>query len=307
MAAQVQHTQSQGNGEVAGNSSMMRITAGPTALASSMIYKMLGMYLTIMKSQSEQKNNFYKSQLSEVKGQAKAIVTAAWMQAGGLMASGAMMIAGAVGSAVANNKVGKEEYDANAGKMSELEGEMKPFKEINNLQPEEATTGIGTADAPTEEVQARMQELQQGEFVGDDGSYNAATTEAAIQHMKAKDAATGSDDVAEMRRSLDKQITQRSLDMNSYAQKLQQITTNRTVMSQMASQGAQALGNGGQAAFKVAEANEQKDVELNRTAGSQAGQGASELGQDMGKQYQNAMQALQALAAIRQSSETSNM
>jgi hypothetical protein len=303
MAAQVQHTQSQGNGEVAGNSSMMRITAGPTALASKMIYQMLSMYLTILKSQSEQKNNFYQSQLSEAQGQAKATVNAATMQALGLACSGLTMIAGAIGSAVVNNKVGKEDYDANAGKMDDLEGQIKPLKEINNMQPEAAETGIGSGDAPSEDIQARIDQLKQGEFVREDGSYDQETTEAAIQHMKTTDP----EGLADTKRTLDKQITQRSLDMNSYAQKLQQITTNRTVASQMATQGAQALGQGGQAAFKVAEANEQKDVELNRTAGSMAGQGASELGQDMGKQYQNAMQALQALAAIRQSSETSNM
>lgn len=303
VAPQVQGNQgSSANGAVNSNNDLMRITAGPTALASRMIYAMLTMYLTILKSQSKQKVNFYEAQLVETQGQANATVNAAKMQAYGLDCSAGLMIGGALASAGLNNVVGRSDYNKNTGKMNEVEAEGTQLKTINKMQPEAAgkTIAEGNTTTPTDKVQARMEELKNGEFL--DGK-NQDETDAAIQHMKANDP----EGFVDMKRRLNEQITQRTQDMNSYAQKLQSITVNRQVYSQMASQIATAAGQFFQAYYKVQEANEQKDVDLLRTAGSQAGQGAGDLGQDMGKQYQNAMQALQALAAIRQSAETSNM
>jgi hypothetical protein len=306
MTTQVPQGQVQSSGaggNVNSNNSLMHITVGPTALASKMIYQMLTMYLTILKSQSEQKNSFYAAQYAETKNQAKATTTAATMEALGLITSGVAMIGGAIASGVLNNEVGKEDFEATNQKMEDSAAEAKPLQEINKMQPEAASHGIGgDGDAP-DNIQTRIDELKNGEFTDADGEYDKDTTGKAIEHMKAQEPAAYQD----MNRRLNEQITQHTQNKNSEAQRLQSITVNRQVYSQMATQGAQALGQGGQAGFKVAQANNQKDVELNRTAASQSGQGSSELGQDMGKQYQNAMQALQALAAIRQSSETSNM
>lgn len=145
MTTQVPQGQVQGSGaggNVNSNNSLMRITVGPTALASKMIYQMLTMYLTILKSQAEQKNNFYQDQYNEVKNQAKATVTAATMQALGLIVSGITMIGGAAVSAYANNKVGADEYNAGSKKMDDLAAEAKPLQEINKMQPEAANQAI---------------------------------------------------------------------------------------------------------------------------------------------------------------------
>ena len=310
MTAQVQGNQVQGSGDSGsvGNNNMMRITIGPTALASKMIYQMLTMYLKILKTQSEQKNNFYECQQTEAKSQAKATRAAAWMEAGALMVSGGMMIAGGLASIAVNMKIGRKEYATNKGKMDALEKENAPYKEINKMQPEAASQGMGANNNEMpQNIEKRITDLKAGKFLDENNAYDKEVTTKAMQHIKAVDAKEGTNEFGKMKTKLNEEIAPRSQDMNSFAQNIQAVTVSRQTYSQVASQAATAAGNFAQAPLKVLGASQQKAVELNRTAGSQAGQGASELGQDMGKEYQNAMQALQALAAIRQSAETSNM
>ncbi len=304
MSAQIEQNQVQGatsSQGAASNNSLMRITIGPTALASKEIYEMLNAYLKIMKEQAQQKNNFYKSQYDEVKSQAKATVKSAVMQMLGLVGSGLMMIAGGLGTLAANRFTGKPEYDKNEKLMNQSKAEMDPLKAIDKVQPASADKVMGTLDKENPVAQ-RIEDLKAGNFTKDN-LYDVDTTEQAIQHMKANDP----EGFIEVKRQLNEQITQKTQEMNAYAQKIQGVTVSRQAMSQMSTQISQAAGNVVQGTFGIFKAQQDKDIELNRTAASQAGQGASELGQDMSKQYNNAMQALQALSAIRQSAETSNM
>jgi len=184
---------SQGSGQVAGQGTvpnagngLLQINAGPGALAMSMIFEAMDLYASIINLQKQQKVSMIKTQADSAQAQAdetvaegKAALEAAWV-AGGItigMAVGSLVAAGAMQKVMGKNNAADEER---------LNTKLKPMQSVEgNLEekPWSVTTGESTSTTPSNEVQARMDKLQNHEY---ENLPNDADTKEAVRRLKSQ-------------------------------------------------------------------------------------------------------------------------
>lgn len=308
---------SQGSSD-AGNG-LMKISAGPAALAQLLIYQIMALYAKIIEMDQQQKINMTKAQSAAAQGNAEATVAGGtdmeWMYA----TMGALGIAGAATGIIA------QEVSENIGSIKKAkidQGEalekLTPIKDFDATLKTKAAQGqAGDVDEVVSDgVHSRMKEFMNHDYtnvkskstVQADIDKHNAEVEEAVGRMKKKgderpynvDGSKNPNhfDYENWRIDVRENLTVASRDYNSAVQhtssKLQSVNNIHQIVTQV-SNSTQNIVQGVQTPKK---AQHDAAAALSQTTTQMAGSAAADFGQGANKAYEAQNAEIQVLENI---------
>lgn len=308
------------NPSIDGN--MMHITASPSALAQSIIYQILRLYLEILALDSKQKQVQAMFQAKEAEAQANATEAAGVAYGSCLIASGGISIIGSGISFAASNAATKNEYGKVTDKMNDIENEMAPIKQIEKFSTNNQSAKLEMgSDEETSAVKARADELRKGNYAGEgENAYDPSlgendpkniqwreNTKKALEHIKARSInddtgeIDGDSEFMRFKADYEKTLNRKSQDLNTKSQEFNSVVQKRQNIKQIGDSVASALSQSSQGIGNVIKGKQDAIAVVNQTATSISANQVQEFGSAMSKAYDAAIQEItQVLAKITQ-------
>lgn len=270
-------------------------SAGPAALAQRTIYETMALYLQVVQMDQKQKNSCLDLQSNAALSQAKATIAAGDAQAQSLYWQGGMQIASAGASIAANSLLQRSDYNAAAADSNAASEELEPHNNINKMQTEgsETTTEFGTGDV--ENAALRMK--------GGDFGKTEAEQKNDANVMKALRAQPDDKDYLAVKKQLDTKILKLNEDRSAANSRMQSITSNRTMYSDVVKTVVQAISNVPQAHYTKEKAKEDAKAGLYQSMAGMTGSTGQSYDSQMSKMYDTALAGLQALDKLRNSGQ----
>lgn len=283
----------------AGGNGLMKISAGPAALAQLLIYQIMALYGKIVEMDQQQKINMTKAQSTAAQTNAAATIASGNDMMIQYATMGALSIASAVGSMgvqkyMENNTTGKalaKEQNTASTELKSLQG----AKTALNANPPAAAQ-----DGPDEGQGAGDRDLK-AEFAS--GNFKKAgdneATQQAMRQVKTEKEANGT--LAEWKAALNSDLDRSTQNYNSAVHSMnsrqQTITLYKDVISQAVGVGNNAV----QSAQAAAKAGHDASAALSQTTTQMAGGTAGDFGQAANKAFEAQNAEIQVLENINRS------
>lgn len=268
-----------------------QISAGPAALASTILYEIMAMYSQILKYNQEQKVNMVTSQAAAAQGGAQATRDAGYAQMVMYAVMGSLGVAGAAaGIGIQQGMMRNAEGAKIADTLNDSEEALNPMKSMESaLAGTKPSIANGGAVPTEDEVAVRMGEFERNDFTN---AKNDATTQRAIEQMKARGLDEDDDfDFDNWKDDFNNTLDRRTQDYNSAASNLRS-RQDTIVMYKSYVDAFKGLGdNSVQAWGQSTKSGHDADASLQSTTSQMAGSSAGDFGAAMNKAFdaQNAV------------------
>lgn len=286
----------QGSSNAGGdNNALMKISAGPAALAQLLIYEIMQLYGQILALDQKQKVSMVQAQSKEAQASAQATIAGGQDQAIMYGVMGGLSIAGAAAgfgmqtymqrNATGQEVFGKENAEAaNASSMKNVEKalSMAPDEAVMNGETETRVNSLKDAFARGDFVQAK-----------DDSE-----TRVALQKLKQDKDAQGVDEWNKWKTEFGTKSNQATMNHNSATQVATAYQQKMSTYKELINQVFTAGSNVGQAVQTAAKAQHDAETSLQQSASQMAGAASSDLGQAANKAFESQNAEIQVLENI---------
>ncbi|MBS0629828.1 MAG: hypothetical protein JSS30_06355 [Verrucomicrobia bacterium] len=286
--------QAQGSSDAGAGNALMKISAGPAALAQLLIYEIMALYGQILAMDQKQKINMVQAQSAEAHGAAQAQIASGNDQLIMYSVMGALSIASAAASLgvqtyMQRNEAGQEIAKEESDTLNKLTP-MKGLKAALTVAPDEAE--MNGPFQPGRGSNALRDQFENGNF---ENASDAQETKDAVRILKQEKSAA---EFNEWESRVNKDFDQASMNYNSAVQRANSRQQVIGTYTQMTTQGVTAVSNGVQGGLTAQKAKHDADNSLQQTSTQMAGSAASDLGQAANKAFESQNAEIQVLENI---------